>query len=79
MRAERKLIECVIKLFPFATSINRLSTQNVEQLLDLINGKQSQNALDADDIANRYNKQIIYPPGKYGNFHSAFHPESGLR
>lgn len=47
------------------SSINRLSPQNVRKLLDLVNGQNSKNAIDAEDVANRYNKEIEFPPGDY--------------
>lgn len=46
------------------TSINRLSTQNVQKLLDLINGAIPENSVNATQIADRYNREILFPPGK---------------
>lgn len=46
------------------TSINRLSTQNVQKLLDLINGAIPENSVNATQIADRYNREILFPAGK---------------
>lgn len=46
------------------TSINRLSTQNVQKLLNLINGAIPENSVNAEQIADRYNKEILFPVGK---------------
>lgn len=46
------------------TSINRLSTQNVQKLLDLINGAIPENLVNAAQIADRYNSEILFPPGE---------------
>lgn len=46
------------------TSISRLSTQNVQNLLDLINGALPENSVSAAEIADRYNEQILFPPGE---------------
>lgn len=48
----------------FLSSINRLSSQNVRKLLDLIKGQDTLNTIDAEDIANKYNADILFPPGK---------------
>lgn len=51
--------------FFLCCSINRLSSENVQKLLDLINGQVATNTIDAEDIANKYNADILFPPGKF--------------
>lgn len=46
------------------TSINRLSTQNVQTLLNLINGGIPENSVNAAQIADRYNEELLFPPGE---------------
>lgn len=46
------------------TSINRLSTKNVQTLLDLINGAIPENSVNAAQIAEQYNQGLLFPPGE---------------
>ncbi|XP_055319411.1 NAD kinase 2, mitochondrial isoform X2 [Sitodiplosis mosellana] len=44
------------------TSINRLSKENVRELLDLIKQNGINTHLNAEDIADKYNARIMFPP-----------------
>lgn len=49
----------------FYYSINRLSKENVRELLNIIKQTNKSILLDPDDIAEKYNARILFRPGKY--------------
>lgn len=49
----------------FLCSINRLSTENVRMLLELIKQNGTHIPLTAEDIADKYNAKIIFRPGEW--------------
>ena len=46
------------------TSINRLSSQNIETLLEIV-GEHNDNvkSIDPEKVCEEYNKKLIFPPG----------------
>lgn len=47
------------------TSINRLSTKNVEDLLSILKGGNSElGGVDAEQISEEYNKQLVFEAGE---------------
>lgn len=46
-------------------SINRLSTENVRELLNLIKQSDNEIPLTAEDIAEKYNAKIVFRPGEF--------------
>lgn len=50
--------------FHFQNSINRLSMENVRDLLNLMKQNGIQISMSSEDIAEKYNTKIVFKPGK---------------
>lgn len=48
----------------FFHSINRLSTGNVRELLNLVKQSGANISMTAEEIAEKYNTKIVFKPGK---------------